>query len=71
MAWDNSPMPRLQIYVPEHVAHVLDEQARVLLLGRQQYIRAILCAVAQQARAGAKAEKATAEPGQAGAEPDA
>ena len=44
-------MPKLQVTVPEEVARVLSGQAHSLLLGRQQYIRAILCAVAQQAEA--------------------
>ena len=43
-------MPRLQDYVPDDVAQVLAGQARSLLLGRQQYIRAILAAVAEQSK---------------------
>ena len=54
-------MPRLQVYVPEEVAHILASQARSLLLGRQQYIRAILAAVA------ARAEPATEDEQRAGA----
>ena len=53
-------MPRLQVYVPEDVAHVLSDQARSLLLGRQQYIRAILAAVAEQAKRAGEV-KASAE----------
>lgn len=41
-------MPKLQVYVPDDVAQVLARQSRSLLLGRQQYIRAILAAVAEQ-----------------------
>ena len=41
-------MPRLQVQVPEEVDRVLTRHAKALWLARQQFIRAILCAVARE-----------------------
>ncbi len=50
-------MPRLQVHVPEDVAKLLARQAHSLLLGRGQYIRAILAAVAAEAERTSEAEQ--------------
>ncbi len=42
-------MSQLSVNVPPDVANVLHQQARVLRLGRQEYVRALLCAVAADA----------------------
>ena len=42
-------MPEVRVFVPDVVTRVLDEQARTLLLGRRQYVRALLAAIANQA----------------------
>jgi hypothetical protein len=42
-------MARLNVQVPPDVADVLHQQARILKLGRQEYVRALLCAVAADA----------------------
>ena len=39
-------MPQITVYVPEQVDKVIKEQARALSLGRGQYVRALLSAVA-------------------------
>lgn len=42
-------MPRLTIEVSDDVSHALTQQARRLLLGRRQYVRAVIAAVAAEA----------------------
>ena len=43
-------MPTITVEVTGEVADELTRQARTLLLGRRQYVRAVLAAVAEQAR---------------------
>ena len=40
-------MPTIAISVPDEVGEALSRQARALLLGRRQYIRSLLAAVAK------------------------
>ena len=40
-------MPTIAVSVPDGVGDALSRQARVLLLGRRQYIRSLLAAVAK------------------------
>ena len=41
-------MPRVQVHIPDDVSTALADSARSLLLGKQAYIRAILCAAARE-----------------------
>jgi hypothetical protein len=43
-------VPTITIDVPDEVAEALSFQAQALLLGRRHYVRAVLAAVAEQAR---------------------
>ena len=45
-------MPTITVEVTPEVADALSRQARALLIGRRAYVRAILAAVAEQARSG-------------------
>ena len=45
-------MPQITIQISDEVADELTRQARSLLLGRRQYVRAVLAAIAEQAKRG-------------------
>ena len=55
-------MPTITVEVPADVADALSYQARALLLGRRAYIRAVLAAVAEQAKAGSDARRGAPPP---------
>ena len=55
-------MPTITVEVPADVAEALSRQARALLLGRRAYVRAVLAAVAEQAKAGAAARPTAVAP---------
>jgi hypothetical protein len=53
-------VPIVTIEITDNVARVLDRQARALLLGRREYIRALLASVAAQAERELATSKADA-----------